>query len=61
MPKQLHDQQLRIRMTKAEVGMLADIADYVGLTRSDIVRQLIRARHAELFGAPKPKTRRRRA
>lgn len=38
----------------AERAMLQSIADSVGLSESDVVRQFIRARYVELFGEKRP-------
>ena len=40
-----------VRMTDEERAMLKDIAEHVGLSASDVVRQFVRARHAKLFGS----------
>ena len=41
-------------LTPDERAMLQAIADETGLSESDILRQYIRARYAELFGKTKP-------
>jgi hypothetical protein len=49
-----------VRVTPRESEMLREIAEYQGLSQSDTLRQLIREKHAALFGPPKPKKARRR-
>lgn len=46
------DKRLQVLVSAAENTMLDQLAERDGLTPSDVVRQLIRQRHAELFGAP---------
>ena len=45
------DQQFRIRMTAEEMRMLKELARRLGLTASDVARQLVRREHAAVFGA----------
>jgi hypothetical protein len=47
--------QFKIMMSDEELSQLRRIAEHEGLTASDIVRQFVRRRHLELFGAPEPK------
>jgi hypothetical protein len=50
---------LNVRVTEAERVMLVEVAERVGLSASDVLRQFIRLRHAELFGKPaRPKPKR---
>ncbi|HZO11934.1 MAG TPA: ribbon-helix-helix protein, CopG family [Polyangiaceae bacterium] len=51
--------QLTIRIAEEEIEMLRDLAEREGLTGSDILRQFIRRRHAELFGVPKRRRKKR--
>jgi hypothetical protein len=49
-----------LRMGATETRMLLELADHIGLNKSDVVRQLIRREHAQVFGdaprqKPKPK------
>lgn len=51
-----------VRMGVTETRMLLELSDKTGLSRSDVVRQLIRREHAQVFGEeprPKPKPKRR--
>lgn len=51
-----------VRMGATETRMLLELSDKTGLSRSDVVRQLIRREHAQVFGEeprPKPKPKRR--
>lgn len=51
-----------IRMGPTEIRMLLELSDKTGLSRSDVIRQLIRREHAEVFGdepRPRPKPKRR--
>lgn len=49
---------LNIRMTDAEMEMVRSIAEHMGLTQSDAVRQVVRQAFAELPDA-KPRKRKR--
>ena len=42
------DAAVTIRMTPDEVAMLRDIAEWIGLSQSDIIRQYIRREHERL-------------
>ena len=47
---------LNVRMSAIEMEMIREIAETLGLSQSDAVRQLVRRAHAELPRAkPKPK------
>lgn len=48
------DRFLTIRATQEEREMLHDLAEKVGLSGSDILRQYIRRAHAQAFGASRP-------
>lgn len=48
-----------IRMGPTEVRMLQELSDKSGLTRSDVVRQLIRREHATVLGS-EPSIKRKR-
>lgn len=50
---------LNVRMTDAEMAMVRDLAESMGLSQSDVVRQVIRKAHAELASGP-PRRRRKR-
>jgi hypothetical protein len=39
---------LNVRMTESEIAMVKEIAEAVGLSQSDAIRQLVRKAHAEL-------------
>jgi hypothetical protein len=39
-----------LRMSPTETRMLLELAEKTGLSKSDIVRQLVRREHAETFG-----------
>jgi uncharacterized protein (DUF1778 family) len=45
--------RLEVRMTETESAMLTRLAEAQGLTRSDIVRLLVRESHASTFGKRK--------
>jgi hypothetical protein len=49
-----------LRMGATETRMLLELSDRIGLTKSDVIRQLIRREHEQVFGEapakrPKPK------
>jgi hypothetical protein len=51
-----------MRMGETEDRMLQELADEIGLSRADVIRQLVRREHAQVFGKeprakPKPKKR----
>jgi hypothetical protein len=51
-----------MRMGETEDRMLQELADEVGLSRADVIRQLVRKEHAQVFGKeprPKPKPKRK--
>lgn len=39
-----------LRMSPTETRMLLELSEKIGLTKSDVVRQLVRREHAEVFG-----------
>jgi len=43
-----------VRLDPSEAQMIRSIAAYTGLSQSDTVRQLVRARHADIFGPRQP-------
>jgi hypothetical protein len=45
------DKRLHVLVSAAESAMLDELAEHDGLTPSDVVRQLIRKRHTDVFGA----------
>lgn len=45
--KRIRDKNLNVRASAAEMKMLAAVADAMGLSGSDVVRQLIRQAYAE--------------
>ena len=52
-----------MRMAETEDRMLEELSEHIGLSRADVIRQLIRREHAEVFGTeptkrPKPKPKR---
>ena len=48
------DDALLVRMGETETKMLTELADQTGLSRADVIRQLIRKEHLQVFGqAPK--------
>lgn len=49
-----------VRMGPTEVKMLEQLAERTGLSRSDVVRQLIRREHAQVIGQQATKTRKKR-
>lgn len=55
----IRQKRVNFQASEAEQEMLRALADHDGVSMSDCVRQLIRRRHAEVFGAqpakPKPK------
>ncbi len=44
-----------MKATAHEISMLRELAEEKGVTASDIVRLLVRADHAAIFGAPAKK------
>jgi hypothetical protein len=44
---------LNVRMADAELDMLRELSEHLGLSQSDVVRQLVRKAHAETF-TPEP-------
>jgi hypothetical protein len=45
-----------MRMGATEDRMLEELSERIGLSRADVIRQLIRREHANVFGeAPAPK------
>jgi predicted DNA-binding protein len=48
--------KLLIRFAPTELQMLIQLSERTGLTKADVVRQLIRREHSDTIGvAPKPK------
>lgn len=43
-------EQFLIRMGRTETKMLKQLSEHTGLKRADVVRQLIRREHAQVFG-----------
>lgn len=54
------ERMLNVRVSEGEIAMLAELAEHMGLSKSDAVRQLLRRAHAEAFGIAKPSKRQRR-
>jgi hypothetical protein len=50
-------EKFQIRLTPEEKEMLEGLAEHDGLSASDVVRQLIRAAHADVIGPPNPRPR----
>ena len=50
---------LNVRMTDAEMRMVKELAEHVGLSQSDAVRQLVRQAHSKL-ASEQPSKRRKR-
>lgn len=44
-------ESLLVRMGATEARQLAELADHTGLTKADVIRQLIRREHSETLGA----------
>lgn len=42
------DLQLKVRVTAQELRMLHELAEHLGLTASDVIRQYVRREHAAL-------------
>lgn len=56
MAPELKSEVFMIRMGATEASMLRELAEKSGLTRTDVVRQLIRREHGALFATEaKPK------
>jgi predicted DNA-binding protein len=59
--------QTAFRLSEVERGMMKQLAEHMGISHSDLVRQLVRQAHTSLFGlryaradvAPKRKAARR--
>lgn len=51
---------LNVRVSERELAMLHEVAEHMGLTASDVLRQYIRRAHAEAFGPAKPSQPKRR-
>lgn len=47
--------RLNARITPEEWAMFRDLAEYKGITVSDLLRIWIREEHAAVFGEPTPK------
>lgn len=52
------ERMLNVRVADAEIEMIKELAEHMGLSQSDVVRQLIRQAHAQAFGPPKAKPKR---
>lgn len=56
---------LNVRLTDSEMDMVKELADHVGLSQSDTIRQLVRREHAKMEkgkkSAPRRSTSTRRA
>jgi uncharacterized protein (DUF1778 family) len=55
MPPVERTERLNVRIAPEEMTMLEEVAEYAGLTASDIVRTLIRREYREKIGDRKPK------
>ena len=53
-PEQMTDKFL-LRMGPTEIRMLDELSDHMGLTKADIIRQLIRREHTEMKEAWLPR------
>ncbi|HEX9621805.1 MAG TPA: ribbon-helix-helix protein, CopG family [Polyangiaceae bacterium] len=49
------EKMLNVRMADSELRMIRELAESLGLSQSDAIRQLVRRAHAETFGPPKPR------
>jgi hypothetical protein len=54
------DEPFLIRMGKTEARMLHELSDRSGLSRADVVRQLIRKEHGAVFGQEPTRPKRKR-
>jgi hypothetical protein len=48
------ERMLNVRIAEAELIMLRELAEHLGLNQSDVVRQLLRQAHAKAFASSKP-------
>lgn len=55
MPPTKRDERLHILLDRDEKRMLDELAEKLGLTVSDVVRQLVRRKHQQLAGTSKRK------
>jgi hypothetical protein len=53
-------ERIAVRLTPTEAKMLAELSERTGLNLTDMVRQAIRREHAERFGEPAAKRRKRK-
>jgi predicted DNA-binding protein len=51
-------EQFLFRLGQTEAKMLQELSDKTGLTRADVIRQLIRREHAQVFAEAPPKRKR---
>lgn len=59
MTERARTKMLNVRMTDLEYSLLEELAEAIGMSLSDVVRQLIRREHATRLPAPKkPKAKR---
>jgi len=54
------DKRINVVATEIEVEQLQQLADHEGMSMSDLLRQFIRRRHAEVFGEQPTKARKRK-
>lgn len=47
-----------LRMGVTEIKMLEELSDHTGLSRADVIRQLIRREHVAVLGGKPKKTKR---
>lgn len=52
------ERMLNVRVADSEIEMIKELAEHMGLSQSDVIRQLLRKAHAEAFGSRKPKPKR---
>ena len=52
MVNRIRSARIDIRCLPREAEMLRELADYQGRTQSDVLRQLVRQAHADVFGPP---------
>ncbi len=60
MEERRRNRNLNVRLTDQEHEMLTDLAEHVGLSASDVIRQYIRKEYAAVFGKPAQPRRSRR-
>jgi hypothetical protein len=49
-----------VRMSEAELAMVRELSEHLGLSQSDAIRQLVRKAHAEVFGPARPAKKQKR-